>query len=216
MNITLLCTRHTELGKCNSNELYNIIELIKPEIIFEELPTHIYNQCYNENMHDKLLEQKAIKQYLKKQLIQHIPVDTLKIPNSYYIECELKLKQIFQRNIEYMKLLKIQSSFVEQDGFKFLNSNQSSSFFEKIHLLEEKIIKNTNDEKLKYLFKLRTDTDDNRENEILKNIYDYSKNNKYNKALMLSGALHREALIKKINEYNGREELKLSWVFNIS
>ena len=36
-NITLICTAHKEVGKCNSVELYKIIEEFKPEIIFEEL-----------------------------------------------------------------------------------------------------------------------------------------------------------------------------------
>jgi len=35
-NITLINSVHKKLGKCNSNELYKIIERIQPEVIFEK------------------------------------------------------------------------------------------------------------------------------------------------------------------------------------
>jgi hypothetical protein len=47
-NITLICTVHRENGKCNSEELYNIIEKINPEIIFEEIPYFMYIENYKE------------------------------------------------------------------------------------------------------------------------------------------------------------------------
>jgi hypothetical protein len=33
-NITIVCTHHSEVGKCDSGELYNIIESINPDVIF--------------------------------------------------------------------------------------------------------------------------------------------------------------------------------------
>ena len=210
-NIVLICTRHTELGKCNTNELYHIIDEIQPEVIFEELPLLIFNQCYNENMHDMLLEQNAIKKYIKKRQIQHIPIDTLEIPNSYYENCENKLKQIFKKNGEYLILLKKISSSVGQLGFTFLNSKQHYALFEKIYILEETIINELNNKNLKDLFQLRNKTDNERENVMINNVYDYSKNSEYNKALMFTGAWHRKSFITKINEYNERNNFKIDW-----
>jgi len=37
-----------ERGKCNSNELYRIIEKIQPEIIFAELPYDVFEIIYTE------------------------------------------------------------------------------------------------------------------------------------------------------------------------
>jgi len=45
-NITLISTRHDELGKCNSNELYKIIESVDPELIFEGIPSSYFNKYY--------------------------------------------------------------------------------------------------------------------------------------------------------------------------
>jgi len=46
-NITLICTSHRNAGKCNSKELYRIIETINPEIIFEELSYMDFNKTYS-------------------------------------------------------------------------------------------------------------------------------------------------------------------------
>lgn len=44
--IYLLCTRHENLGECNSQELYNIFERIKPDVIFEETPPSYFDLYY--------------------------------------------------------------------------------------------------------------------------------------------------------------------------
>lgn len=35
--VTIICTRHEENGNCNSTQLLNIIDGIKPDVTFEEL-----------------------------------------------------------------------------------------------------------------------------------------------------------------------------------
>jgi len=72
--ITLICTAHKETGNCNSLKLYKIIEKIQPDIIFEELPLIVYDQCYNKDR--VTLETSAIKEYIKNYPIKHIPIDT--------------------------------------------------------------------------------------------------------------------------------------------
>ncbi len=78
-NIILIGTNHSEFGKCNSNELYNIIASINPEVIFEELSPKLFNFIYNSNSNnltpDVVTEIKCVKKYLKNHDISHEPVD---------------------------------------------------------------------------------------------------------------------------------------------
>ena len=78
-NITLIGTNHRELGKCNSEELYKIIETINPDVIFEELSSDLFNIIYNANspnsQPDVLTEIKCVKKYLQNHKIKHVPVD---------------------------------------------------------------------------------------------------------------------------------------------
>ncbi len=55
---------------------------------------------------------------------------------------------------------------------------------------------------------------EDRENEMLKNIYSYCNQKKYENALFLVGAEHRWPLIEKISKLEKENELKLNWNFN--
>ena len=52
---------------------------------------------------------------------------------------------------------------------------------------------------------------DNRENAMLQNIYNYSKENLYNQAVFLLGCGHRKSIISKIAEYEKLSTVKLYW-----
>lgn len=48
---------------------------------------------------------------------------------------------------------------------------------------------------------------------MLRNIYNYSKQYPYNKAMLICGADHRKPLKQKLQEYKTKENLKLNWIF---
>ena len=53
--------------------------------------------------------------------------------------------------------------------------------------------------------------DDIRENAMLQNIYNYSKENQYNQAVFLLGSGHRKSIVPKIAEYEKLSTIKLNW-----
>ncbi len=46
---------------------------------------------------------------------------------------------------------------------------------------------------------------------MLQNIYNYSKENQYNKAVFLIGAEHQRSIVQKIKEHEKLSEIKLNW-----
>lgn len=48
-NVSLVSTIHSENGKCNHNELYIILESIKPEVIFDELSSHYFEIYFDDS-----------------------------------------------------------------------------------------------------------------------------------------------------------------------
>ncbi len=203
-NITLICTTHTEIGNCNSRELYRIIEEIKPEIIFEELSLTAYNECYG--VQNRItLETSAIKMYLQKHKIEHIPVVGSELSD------DLKDKFNFMiRYHDYRNLIDDLASMEEKYGFQFLISQQCEDLFENIKSIEKLNIKNSNDENLLRLYQLCDESIDKYENEIIKNVYSYSEENKYNIAIIFIGAAHRKSIMQKIKEYQLKQKLKLN------
>lgn len=211
--ITLICTRHYELGKCNSEELHKIIESISPEIIFEELSHYQFMQVYDFGTL-ATLETNAIKMYLQNHEIKHLSVDTYKLSNSYYQEIdsmEVIFNYMFDESRRLRELVDNQMLLLSQNGFNLLNSKRNDDFLEELSILKKSVLDIVNDERLFRINRLETESIDNREYKIIENIYNYSKENQYNKALLLIGSGHRKSIIEKIEKYKTQEDVKLNW-----
>ena len=48
---------------------------------------------------------------------------------------------------------------------------------------------------------------------MLQNIYLYSQDHNYDRAIFTIGAAHRKSIIDKIFEYQKNEKVKLNWIF---
>jgi hypothetical protein len=203
---------HLEIGKCNSKELYSIIEKENPEIIFEEFDISRTDDEYYKNGHYKYqnecsVETTAIMNYLEKNSIVHIPVDTYNItdfPTAMY-------RKISAASEEYDDLFKKNILLSCEQGFPYLNSIECCDLLEKMHFIEENVIKKSNDKILFEEYRSWQLITDNRDNEMLYNIYDYSKEHCFNNAVFIIGAEHRKSIIDKIKEYNIKENVKINW-----
>jgi len=215
-NITLVCTRHKELGKCNSDELYKIIQSMRPDVIFEEMSPDLFDRVYKENQFSEESwspEAKSIKRYLQIYDIKHFPVD-IDIAENVSVSDFNRMNSKFAKYDVYNKLLHEDRLMTMQEGFSYLNSKESEKMTEKMRITEKKLIESmTNQSWLINFYKLVYEEFDNRENKIIENIYNYSKENQYNQALLLIGAGHRKSIIEKIENYKKQENIKLNWTF---
>jgi len=213
-NITLVFTSHSESGKCTSSEFSKIISKINPEVIFEELSSFGFNLFYNENKSNSL-ETKAIKMYLQNSEARHIPVDNYDIRKCQKIKKDIDyLFDLFESNIDYRKLKSESIMMKTQGGFKYLNSEQCSEMFERINDMEQSILRNINNEKYTLDYKSWLIILDERENEMIRNIYNYCEVHKFNKGLFYIGAWHRKSIIRKIYKSSEVEKLKINWNYN--
>ena len=229
-NITLISTSHTESGKCNSDELYKIIESINPEVIFEELPPHwsdmFYSDsfdmrysvyCDNNLLNRRLVvpfEVKCIKKYKQNYNIKIFPVDIdVNQKSSKYQDEIVFMNFTFMKHDDYIKLDNEQDSLIAREGFDFLNSDKYWDLLEKKEIIEKSIMESEiHKDRLLHTYKLfHEEQYDTRENAMLKNIYNYSKKNQYNQAVFLIGVRHRKSIIQKIIEFEKTSETKLNW-----
>lgn len=213
-NITLIGTKHSELGKCNSDELYKIIESINPEVIFEELPSNLFDIIYNINSlnfpPDEVTEIKCVKKYLQNHNIKHIPVD---IDLRYISDNEQNwMFDTFEKYDDYNKIEYEQSLLTIQYGFNFLNSDKCIDLAEQKNITVKNIIGvDINKNELFRIHQLFNKQDDIRENAMLQNIYNYSKENQYNQAIFLIGCGHKKSIMQKIIKFEKLSEIKLNW-----
>jgi len=213
-NITIVFTHHSNLGKCNAGELHKIIDAISPEVIFEELPNDLSDIVYKGPEHpNEPPETASIKRYLLNHNICHIPVDINLTQNLKGDEINHVFNFCKQYHF-YRELEEEQIKMTAQDGFAFLNSKKSMELFEEKMILEERLINvSINRNQLIHIRKLFYEEQDIRETEMLKNIYTYSKQNQYSKAIFFIGSGHQKTLIEKLEKYKTQESLKLNWTF---
>lgn len=213
-NIVLIATAHLEKGLCNSDELFKIIKLINPDVIFDEIPSSDFN-AYYETKTLRSLESDAINQYLKSHDVKIIPVDIdiSQESSRYQNEISNIFCPIFE-NEDFIKLDNEKEELMIQEGFRYLNSNKFLDFLDKKKVLETQILESEPDkDRLLDLYKLFQKTEhDDRENAMLQKIYNYSRENRYNQALFLLGAEHLKSIISKIAEYERLSNIKLNWI----
>jgi hypothetical protein len=213
-NITLISTAHDEKGNCNILELYKIIDNIDPEVIFEEIPPSAFDSFYKERTRNNL-ESEAIIKYLENHKCEHIPVDLDFIPpESFFDKYKNVHKQIERRSNIYKNIIDTYSFYRGVYGFKYLNSIECMNLDIELNKEMEIVLQMINDEKLYEGYKSWNELMDRRENEMLKNIYLYSKNNKFNKGLFFIGSGHRDTIIEKIQNYSKVEEININWNYS--
>jgi pheromone shutdown protein TraB len=213
-NITLIGTHHRELGKCNSDELYKIIESIRPDVIFVELSPDLLEKVFVGNhLTYEFLEVKFIKKYSESHNIRFIAVDIDPDQGLSMKDIE-SMFNTFKKYTVYKKIEDEQYNLLARDGFAFLNSKRNMNLFEEKKITERNLIEfMMNKNQLLRIWNYFYEEQENRDSEMLRNIYNYSKLNRYETAIFIIGAGHRKSLMQKIQEYEGKEEVKLNWIF---
>jgi pheromone shutdown protein TraB len=104
-------------------------------------------------------------------------------------------------------------ALVAQEGFHFLNSDRFLDLLAKKEVIEKNIMGSEIEEvRLLDIYKrFHAVQNDDRENAMLENIYNYSKENQYDQAVFLIGAEHKTSIMKKITAYEKLPEIKLNW-----
>lgn len=215
-SITLIATRHTENGQCTSNALFQIIEQIAPDVIFEEVPPSKFDALYRGLLQNSL-ETHTIKRYLEKHPIFHVPVDTdiNQITDTFTRSDYNAIVNIFRRDSsEYRELLNQRQLIADEMGFPYLNSNDWTLLSKRLDMLGEQIIKRFDNEELTKRYNDWLNILDFRDNEMISNIYKYVNANKCENGLFLVGVEHRRQIIDKIQEFEIKQSSKLDWNFD--
>jgi len=204
-NITLISTVHKEIGKCNANELCEIIEKISPEVIFLEALETTYSD-YEKSMfssfgiYHKSLEISSIQRYGVNITFKYIPVLDSGLSDSfekkYSIVCEKREMQNLIDNFDFL---------AAEHGFKFLNSVESIKLHDEMRMLEKRLLNESE------ISKVANEDIDAYENSMLRNIYSYCKTNKFNTAIFMCGVAHRKSILEKIESFKTYEEIDLNW-----
>lgn len=206
-SITFISTKHKEIGICNAEELYKIIEKIRPEVIFLEAIGNTYSDyekfCFSTyGVHHRKLEIAAIQKYSYNNSFEYVPVCDDGLSHDYE-----RKSQIIGENREWKKLIDNFNFLTETKGFEFLNSIESIKLHENIRELENHILKDNTEVETAFNTYI-----DKYESSMISNIYSYGKNNHFSSAIFMCGSAHRKSIIEKIEKAKVQEEVNLNWI----
>ncbi|MBP2834230.1 hypothetical protein J8281_18685 [Aquimarina sp. U1-2] len=204
-NITFISTIHREIGKCNAEELYSIIDKLGPEVIFLEAIDETYS-AYEKflfstyGVFHKKLEISAIQKYSFNTSFQYVPVCENGLSDAFHKKINLVCK-----NRELQKLIDNFNYLAAENGFEFLNSLECINLQEEMRVLESRIINNIEINKT-----VNADIEAY-EKPMIRNIYLYCSKNHFSSAIFMCGAAHRKSIIEKIEKSKTEELVDLTW-----
>lgn len=208
--VIIISTEHMQNGNCNPDALFQIIESIRPDVIFVEEPNDdkYWNYFIDVNSF-KPLEIQTIIKFKEKYNIADIPID--KEINEYASLYLLgQFTTMFNRFPEIQNIIREHCTLRNEYGFNYLNSNECSKLHAKKLATQLEIISRMGQDKniLLDLYHQWLEEIDLREKTMLEKIYAYSEATKYSNAVFLLGYAHRESIRKKIPH-----DSRVQWMF---
>lgn len=205
-NITFISTMHKEIGKCNADELYNILKEESPEVVFLEALESTYSSTEQAmfssfGQYQQMLEIKAIQKYFNGSSIEYIPVLDFGLSDLF----TKKYEQICE-NIQHQEMLDEFNSLAKTNGFQFLNSQFSITLHQRMRIFEKQLLLNQNE-----LYEVVNAEIDAYENSMIRNIYSYCRTKRFEKAVFMCGSAHRQSIIEKIRISNIKERMDINW-----
>lgn len=210
--VSLVCTVHEEVGLANVSELHAILERMRPEVIFLEVPPAAFEDYY-EICSRGNLESKAVRQYRNRHEVDLIPVD-LPTPEREFFENEGQLRmRMMEASPEYRQLMSLDFARVQMYGFAYLNSDYCSELWANVYKETVSTLGRLGDSSLVEIYESFMEMSVRREKEMMENIRMYCRKNSFKKALFLVGAAHRQPIIDNSREQSAGDSTTVQWDF---
>ncbi|WP_162504634.1 hypothetical protein [Treponema endosymbiont of Eucomonympha sp.] len=214
INITLVCTTHRDNGACTSSELLKIFNTVDPDVIFEEIYPSLHESIYKGLQTKKGVETEAVKLFLKKRNIPHIPVDIDYLVNDevFWNDVDIMFYAFKVYSKDYQYFSERLNEIASERGFFYLNSDICVRLMERLKRIEIDILQKLNDDKLKYIYKTWKELNEKRECSWIKTIYDYSLEYGFSNAILYCGVQHGYSVINRVQQI--KDNININWLFN--
>ena len=208
--ITLIGTMHKEIGKCNGNELYDILQKIKPDVIFEETSKYKNMMTYTWGIDPNSPELRSIQKYIQNHNAECIPVDNLEKPKNFDELEKTFAIAIMDKNINneaLHELFDFSNEYMCKNGIVGMNTEYFDNLNQKKYKLCEEYIKNYKIEILDKYNEYKNYIISQREENMIEVITNFTNVNERFNAVFVIGADHRVTIIDKLKnieniEYN--------------
>ena len=209
MRVSLVGTVHDEQGHASISNLLAILERIRPEVIFLEIPSaasHGYLDGTRSN-----LESTAARRYRESHNVVLVPVDLPTPEEAFFRNSQYLYERIEKTSPDYCRLIDRNSQYVTAYGFFYLNSEQCSTLWADIYEAMRAAVAQLNDRRLIELHELWMNTNERRDEAMLNNIEAYSNSEPFENGVLLVGAAHKQSIVNKLGERRADGSPRIEW-----
>jgi hypothetical protein len=209
MHISLIATYHAERGAVTASALLALLERIQPVVVFAETPlTHI--DAWKDGSLGTV-ESMAVAHYANTHPIDVVPVDS-QLPDSSFFETWNETSRVIERTSPKCRhLIDLNTQRMCEGGFVYLNSDECIQAWTDIHCEELETIEYCGDSRLRDAYARVRDLNEQREQEMLRNIRAYCASAMQTRCVFLVGAAHRKSLIEKIRALGETTTPRIQW-----
>ncbi|WP_417371984.1 hypothetical protein [Gelidibacter japonicus] len=209
--IYLISTVHRDKGSCTSENLFEILNKIKPDVVFCEVSPKMF-EFFKNGLIQSSLELNSIKKLSQYHAISFVAIDSYPALDSNFRNQVNQMFDSMKTDEKHTNTWRKNNQNTQMFGFEYLNSDENIKLFDEMAKREKIMTNKSGNLKFKNIYTKWLNHHDNRENEMLENINLYVENNAFQKAVFLCGSAHRLSLINKIKE---KENIQLKWNFEL-
>lgn len=210
--ITLICTAHSESGKCNEHELAKILLAVGPEVIFEEIRPADFESFYaDESKYN--IEMRAIKEYLKGRKAQQVPVDDYETPDGFGPYMRALDEFVESRSNAHRDAMDEISRNKSELGFSYLNSSAFVSRIKESERLYQEAVSKYGNDLAKSKLSEWNDQIRKRDASMLENIYKFCQRTDFMEGAFLVGAGHISSIMDGIERRMKDQPILVTWRF---
>lgn len=212
-SISLVCTVHVEAGLANVSELHALLERIRPEVLFLEIPPLAFSDFYETGVRGNL-ESAAVNRYRDAHRVELVPVDLPAPVDDFFSDAQYFYEKIERQSFEYKRLVDQNRAHVRRYGFEYLNSEYCCNYWSELHKEMQAALKSLDDAKLNDLYKQWNEAIEMRDRAMMTNIQSNCREHSFNKGVFLVGAAHRQSIIEKSMEQHDVHSSEVEWDFS--
>jgi hypothetical protein len=209
--VSVVFTVHEEKGLASISGLLAILERIRPEVIFLEIPAAAFDDHFNGSRRN--LESTAVARYRDTHPVVLIPVDLPTPDEDFFANSRDLHNRIERTSPEYCRLVDWHSHYVSARGFAYLNSEHCSDLFSQVHEAILAAIETLADHRLAEHYDSWIRADEVRERAMMNSIENHCREASFSRAAFLVGAAHRRSIIDLSRREPAAASSTIEWDF---
>lgn len=210
-HVSVIGSVHNETGLANAAGLLALLERVRPDVIFLELPPDNFEAWFDGRRTG--LEATASDLYRNRHPVALVPVD-LALPK---LELAREFDYLFDRvegqNPEYVRLYAQNRLLVATHGFTYLNSVDSTTLWAAIQQEMRATVEALGDDRLSGAFREWTRAHELRETAMVKGVEDYARESPFSRGVFPVGLAHRQSIRDRTRDIRGDRSGGVRWDF---